>query len=79
MDLTPEDDAIDLSTGDFNELLSRASRLYRFIGRAQLQSLSRIFEVSPEDMHLMYLHKLSTGLKLPPMLVAPELLEKNLS
>ena len=59
-----------------DELLKEASGLYKVVGRRQLYELARIFGLRPVEMHTIYLHKLSTGFVLPPLVVLNDLLNE---
>lgn len=67
------------SREEFNDILQSACSIYKYVGRSQLRSLSRLFGVKAEEMQIVYLHRLLKGLKLPPLAVCVDMLEQELN
>lgn len=63
---------------DIEDLLKSVVLTLKYVGRRELKNIAPIFDLSESEFHLWYLHKLSLGMKLPPMVVDAELLSEAL-
>lgn len=51
------------------DLLERAARLHKWLGRRQIEEMAKLMEADPVDVYACYLRRLTEGQKLPPLLL----------